>query len=569
MEEAKVQMKGQSDSYDRVLEKITDLNNRLASEVSKVKEQLESLNPVYEQLAINAGRYADSVRDVRNTHSGNWLNVGGSIGIDSGSGRGSKSGKSGSSLGVLGGFFGSTHRYDEVVNSRTNLSFPSIGGGKGGKSPFSLGGLGGLGNIGSFSGLFNSLFQPLFPFDEVIAVQPKLPLWFPPLTDFLDDKFKDVNKRLSDILSILTSFSFASSTALSPVPTPLPIPSPVPVPSTLPGLAPAPATVPVPAPAPFPLPAPVPIPLPSFNPEILFKIGVLEPAVSPAWSFIKDYVLNKVKSFNFDFNIKSVLSGEGLKTLAPLLESGVLFSSPLSQAITLTWLGFETLEKFRVSNSVWHTVLQFSGVETLKNMFSTAVNFLESRLTIIKMAVDGIGQSFSSIFSGLSLKGFLDDLMRVVDILSWVLMVIPGLGWGAAALKGASIGSKVLRGGKAVVQGAKSAFSSAKNFVTSAIPAYANGGFHVKPHLGIVGDAPEVTLPLHSSAAEPAYRGIAENILSKLNGSGGVVNNFDINLGQNSTIIADTYSLRTFSEKIADLVEQRLRSTGALSYGVR
>ena len=115
--EARVDIKGQSDSYDRVLEKITELNNRLASEVSKVRSELESLNSVYEELAVNAGRYANSLNDVRNVNQG----VNNQVGTN------------GFGLNSLGQVFNTknTFPFDEVVNNKSSFNFVSGGNGAG------------------------------------------------------------------------------------------------------------------------------------------------------------------------------------------------------------------------------------------------------------------------------------------------------------------------------------------------------------------------------------------------------------------------------------------------------
>src|SRR5690606_38599566 len=104
-----------------------------------------------------------------------------------------------------------------------------------------------------------------------------------------------------------------------------------------------------------------------------------------------------------------------------------------------------------------------------------------------------------------------------------------------------------------------------------AVPSYATGGFHVKPHLGMIGDNPEVTLPLSSPAAAPAYRGIADNIMSSMGGKGGGGDtyNFEIKLGENGAIIASEYTVRQLGERVAGVIEQRIRQTGKFSYGAR
>lgn len=510
--EAKVDIKGQSDSYDRVLEKITELNNRLASEVSKVRNELESLNSVYEELAVNASRYADSLKDVRNANQG-VNNQGGNIN-NSGVG--------------FNNFLGSsnTFAFDRVINNRPNLNFLSGGNGFGG----------GMLRGSFLSSLFSSFFQPLFPFDEVITIQARLPLWFSPLANLLQDLFRGINSNLKDIQSRLPNFSFnwqpAPFPALSPVPAPVPFPALNPVP--------------------FPALSPVPVPnlVPQLNP-VTVPVEIFEPVLSPAWEFLKEYVLKGVTSI------------------------------PLNLAIN--WSGLEILENFRVKNLTWHTVVQFFGIEALKIAFTDAVSYLEGKLYSIGDYASRVGEAIASWFKGVDIEGFLQTAMKIMDILSWVAILVPGLGGAAMALRGASMvyrGARVVdtvgdvSRGVRVVEGAiKSGgfFSGVRNFFSGRdlIPSYASGGFHVKPHIGLVGDVPEVTLPLNSSASEPAYKGIAENLMAKMGNSVGASNNFTIHLGQNSTIIADNYSFKMFAEKIADYIEYRLRGTGVLSYGAK
>lgn len=505
--EAKVDIKGQSDSYDRVLEKITELNNRLASEVSKVRSELESLNTVYDDLAVNASRYADSLKDVRN--SNNVVNQVGTNGLG---------------LNSLGQVFNTKNNFpfDESINNKLNFNFLSGGSGFGG---------GMLG--GSFlSSLFGSFFQPLFPFDEVITMKARLPFWFNPLANLLQDIFRGVNSNLKDIQSRLPNFSFNWQ------PVPFPALSPVPVPALNP--------VPVPELSPVRVPNLVP----QLNP-VTVPVEIFEPVLSPAWEFLKEFVLKGVTSI------------------------------PLNLAIN--WSGLEILENFRVKNLTWHTVVQFFGIEALKIAFIDAVSYLEGKLYSIGDYASRVGEAIASWFRGVDIEGFLQTAMKIMDILSWVAILVPGLGEAAMALRGISTvykGARVVdtvsdvSRGVRVVEGASKSgglFSGIRNFFSgrNLIPSYASGGFHVKPHIGLVGDVPEVTLPLNSSASEPAYKGIAENLMAKMGASGGASNNFNINLGQNSTIIADEYSVKMFSEKILNYIEYRLRSTGALSYGAK
>lgn len=515
--EAKVDIKGQSDSYDRVLEKITELNNRLASEVSKVRNELESLNSVYEELAVNASRYADSLKDVRN--SNNTVNQVGNNGLG---------------LNSLGQVFNTknTFPFDEVVNNKSSFNFVSGGNGigRGGSSGFSM--LGGS----IISNLLGSFFQPLFPFDEVITMQTRLPLWFNPLANLLQDLFRGINSNLKDMQSRLSNFSLnwrpAPFPALSPVPAPVPFPALNPVPVPIPELSHVPNLV------------------PQLNP-VTVPVEIFEPVLSPAWEFLKEYVLKGVTSI------------------------------PLN--LTINWLGLEILENFRVKNLTWHTVVQFFGIEALKNSFMDAVSYLEGKLYSIGNYASRVGEAIASWFKGVDIEGFLQTAMKIMDILSWVAILVPGLGEAAMALRGASMlykGARVVdtvgdvsRGVRVVEGVSKSGgfFSGVRNFFSGRdlIPSYASGGFHVKPHIGLVGDVPEVTLPLNSSASEPAYKGIAENLMAKMGDSSGVSNNFTIHLGQNSTIIADDYSFKMFAEKVVDYIEYRLRGTGVLSYGAK
>lgn len=518
--EAKVNIKGQSDSYDRVLEKITELNNRLASEVSKVRSELESLNTVYEELAVNASRYADSLKDVRNSNNNTANQVG----------------NNGLGLNSLGQVFNTknTFPFDEVVNNKSSFNFVSGGNGvgRGGSSGFSM-----LG--GSFlSSLLGSFFQPLFPFDEVITMKARLPLWFNPLANLLQDISRGINSNLKDIQSRLPNLSFS----WRPAPFPIPNVSPAPVPF--------PALSPVPVPVPELSPVRVPNLVPQLNP-VTVPLEIFEPVLSPAWAFLKEFILKGVTSI------------------------------PLNLAIN--WSGLEILENFRVKNLTWHTVVQFFGIEALKNSFMDAVSYLEGKVYSIGDYASRVGEAIASWFKGVDIEGFLQTAMKIMDILSWVAILVPGLGEAAMALRGASMLYKGVRvvdtvsdvtRGVRVVEGASKSggfFSGVRNFFSgrNLVPSYASGGFHVKPHIGLVGDVPEVTLPLHSTASEPAYKGIAENLMEKMGDSSGVSNNFTIHLGQNSTIIADDYSFKMFAEKVADYIEYRLRGTGSLSYGAK
>ena len=528
--EAKVNIKGQSDTYDRVLEKIIELNNRLASEVGKVKEELESLNPIYEELAVNANRYANALKDVRNLNRSVGGRGGNSGNADSGGGN------IGSGFNFSGKVFNSPNIYDEVINNKSNFNFSFVGGksGSGGKGLSGLGGFGGS----ILSTLFDSFFQPLFPFDEVITMKTRLPFWFNPLANLLQDISSRINLNLKDIQSRLPNLSFSWRPATFPIPSLNPVPAPVPFPALNP--------VPVPELSPVRVPNLVP----QLNP-VTVPVEIFEPVLSPAWEFLKEYVLKGVTSI------------------------------PLNLAIN--WSGLDILENFRVKNLTWHTVVQFFGLEALKNEFMDAVNYLEGKLESIGDYASRVGEAIASWFRGVDIEGFLQTCLKILDILSWVAILVPGLGEAALALRGASMvykGARVVdtvsdvSRGVRVVEGARKSsglFGGIRDFFRGRdlVPSYANGGFHVKPHIGLVGDVPEVTLPLNSSASEPAYKGIAENLMAKMGDNGGARNNFTIHLGQNSTIIADDYSFKMFAEKIADYIEYRLRSTGVLSYGAK
>ena len=421
-----------------------------------------------------------------------------------------------------------TFAFDRVITNKLNFNFLSGGSGFGG---------GMLG--GSFlSSLFGSFFQTLFPFDEVITMKARLPLWFNPLANLLQDLFRGINSNLKDMQSRMSNFSLNWR------------------PAPFPALSPVPASVPFPAlsPVPFPALSPVPVPVPNLVPQldpVTVPLEIFEPVLSPAWAFLKEFVLKGVTSIPLD--------------------------------LAINWLGLKILENFRVKNLTWHTVVQFFGIEALKNSFMDAVSYLEGKLYSIGDYASRVGEAIASWFKGVDIEGFLQTAMKIMDILSWVAILVPGLGGAAMALRGASIlykGARVVdtvsdvsRGVRVVEGVSKSGglFSGIRNFFSgrNLIPSYASGGFHVKPHIGLVGDVPEVTLPLNSSASEPAYRGIAENLMSKMGDSGGVNNNFTIHLGQNSTIIADDYSFKMFAEKVADYIEYRLRGTGVLSYGAK
>ena len=310
-------------------------------------------------------------------------------------------------------------------------------------------------------------------------------------------------------------------------------------------------------------------------------VTLLSPVLAPAWDWIQDML--KGKSFaTVGVELKSWVTGNASDLLKRLLSLG-LHPVTVPMALAVNVLGLAQIDVVREANKLWSIATRFIGVEALQGYFQSAVSFLETSLASIAVSAEQIGQTISSWFEGVDIKGFLDTTMQILDILSLVAMIIPGLGLVGAGMKASTTAYKAYRVGKAVDTGVDVARGASKgktlwdntkaafSFGGGAVPAYATGGFHVKPHLGLVGDVPEVTLPLNSSSATPAYSGIADNILSQMgnSGNGAMGGQTIVHLGENSTIIADDYGFQRLASKLSEYLDNRDRSVGDSRYGLR
>lgn len=94
---------------------------------------------------------------------------------------------------------------------------------------------------------------------------------------------------------------------------------------------------------------------------------------------------------------------------------------------------------------------------------------------------------------------------------------------------------------------------------------YATGGFHIREHLGIVGDVPEVTLPLNSASSKPAFDSIAQSIM-KAGGSGMGNGDVHIHVGENSVNLMDNFTTDIFVRKIMERIQLIQGNTGQFNY---
>ena len=501
-DEARVTVSGKSDAYDRVLGKIIEKNKELSAELMKSKEILESLNPVYEELARNAQRYADALRGIRPlTKIPSFDGRGFNETIGSGRGRGSGSG----SPPLVGG---------NLLNRRTEANlFDMI--------------------EKRLRGLLNRMLNLLFSFDEVETIPISLPSF-------------DSRGR---------GRGGGRGSGGVPTTTPSPVPSFSPVGSGFSVRNPFASWEPMFSnmvgrmqgqlnslkfPNIFPSVVTIPVVFTGLEVAIQMFNGVIT-GVSQLITWVTDSVGRAVDQFrslgNWVSRVYENIVGwfnnpwvrgtlEVLGFLAPLLIPGA--GAAVTGARALLTAG-------RVSRAASGISRIGSAEVTMSRLGSlgTTTSRLGSR-GATNIQVLNIGGNYSRIGSSL------DDLGGPIrlDRFNTNFRVPP---------RGTDIAEEFRR-------------------LIGDVPKYATGGFHVRPHLGVVGDVREVTIPLNSPASKPAYAGIADNLLNAMGNGSFASSVFNIHVGEGANIIADQYSIKRFAQLITDQVQYNLRNTGGLTF---
>jgi hypothetical protein len=496
---AQVTVSGKSDAYDKVLGKLVEKNKELAEEFKKSKDTLESMNPIYEKLAVNAQKLADALKSIkplskdpfnssggsnssrRNVNDTNQLGGGYSHSQSGGNGGKGSSPKSGGKGSALDGIFGKSNSLSSVTSV-----------------------FGKLGSMGM--SLFNKMKNLLFSFDEVISI----PLFLPPLPNFPDGKGGGGGGN----------------------------------PATKPALAPTPVPASIPAALPFAVKNP---------------FATWEPAFAP--------VLARIQAGLNGLKFPQIFPG--LVTI-PVLLTGLEPALVLIQSVTESLKGVVT----SVDGIMAGVVAKINGYKTsVDSVWQSITSFFQNPYVQGTLAVLGVGATILAPEVMLPLEGMAaEGAMGAGVAMTGARVAASGgrmMSGGRAAWAGMSEGASSL-GSKAAGLGSK-AWDYSKGLFQggmNAVPSYATGGFHVKPHLGVIGDVKEVTLPLNGSASVPAFKHIGKEISGMMGGNvgggGGVSHNFEIHVAEGSNIIADQYSIKRFATQITEQVQYNLRNTGSL-----
>lgn len=190
----------------------------------------------------------------------------------------------------------------------------------------------------------------------------------------------------------------------------------------------------------------------------------------------------------------------------------------------------------------WVVNTGFKGIEVLTNTLDKARTSASEIFDNVLNKVTSAGEQIRNWFSNITLPSIITN---PIDTLS----------------------SGVSNVGKKVSSGVNSALDTFNNFV--GIPKYAEGGLHVKPHLGIVGDVKEATIPLNSSKANVAYESIGKSVANTIGvdgNRGNEGNQVTINVG---TLIGDDRSIKMLADKVQGVINVNNNIMGLQSQGVR